>query len=401
MTFWQTTVAGAPDIWMMFYTMAAVFAAARCVTLRSWRWAAVAGFLAGAVGGSKYPSLIIPATLAIVFLVECRSIWLAAISSLASFVAGAWPLLRNAWWTGDPFFPYASNLFKPRTMNTFTLAASVADTHKASAQHGVLGWLEYPFRLVLDGQNYGVGHYFGPLILIFAPLLLLAYRATPLFRIAAWTWAAMFLSNLASSQMGRFLLPVFGIALAITFSGVESISKLGPPILRWVCSASIIIFLLFGAASFAAYGRDFLPVSVGLESRQHFLERMAPNYQEISFANRILEGRQGVSLVFFQHLYYLRFNFLVGDPTSNWNLCPENFSTPDAMRSWLRSNDVRWIVKAGEYPPSVRASLEHLEADGYLRPIASVQTQDFINWRITGEKVQVDVRILEVRQPAP
>jgi hypothetical protein len=49
----------------------------------------------------------------------------------------------------------------------------------------------------------------------------------------------------------------------------------------------------------------------------------------------------------------------------------------------------------------VRASLEHLEADGYLRPIASVQTQDFINWRITGEKVQVDVRILEVRQPAP
>jgi hypothetical protein len=269
--FWQMTVSGAPDIWMMFYTIAAIFAAARGISLRSLRWAAVAGFLAGAVGGSKYPSLVIPATLAIVFLAESRSLWLAIISSVASFTAGAWPLLRNAWWTGDPFFPYASNLFKPRTMNTYTLAETLVDTHKASGQHGILGWLEYPFRMVLDGQKYGVGHYFGPLVLLFVPLLLLAYRPTPLFRVAAWIWAAMFLSNQASSQMSRFLLPVFGIALAITFSGVESVSKLGRPILRLACTASIAIFLLFGAASFAAYARDFLPVSVGMESREHFL----------------------------------------------------------------------------------------------------------------------------------
>jgi 4-amino-4-deoxy-L-arabinose transferase-like glycosyltransferase len=399
--FWQMTVAGAPDIWMTFYTTAAVLAAARGITLRSMRWAALAGFLAGAAAGSKYPSWMIPATLAVVFLVECRSFWLAAISSLAAFSSGIWPLVRNAWWTGDPFFPYASKLFPPRTMNTYTLAEVVADTHKMAAHQTIVAWAEYPFRMVLDGANYGVGHYFGPLVLIFAPLLFFAYRPTPLFRSAAWVWAVMFVSNQYSSQMARFLLPVFAIALAITFAGVETVSKLDRPLIRLGCRISIGIFLLFGTASYAAYAKDFLPVSVGLESRERFLDRMAPNYQEISFVNRALEGKPGVTLVNFQHLYYLRVNFVVGDPTSNWLLYPKDFESSDAMLEWLRTNDIRWIVKVGEYPMALREVLGGLEAEGILRPVDSAQMEDFAGWRISEEKINVVMQIMEVRQPAP
>jgi hypothetical protein len=401
MMFWQMAVGGSPDIWILFYANLAILAASRGITLRSLRWAAVAGFLAGAAGGSKYPALVIPATLVIVFLVECRSFWLAMTSSLAALAAGVWPLIRNARWTGDPFFPYASNLFKPHTMNTFTLARTLTDTHKGAEHQGFLDWVEYPFRMILDGNNFGVGHYFGPLVLILAPILLVAYRPTPVFRAAAWVWAAVFLSNQATSQMGRFLVPVFGIALAISFAGVESVSKLERPILRWVCSGSIALFLLFGAASFAAYGADFLPVSVGLESREHFLLRMSPNYQEVSFTNRVLEGKPGKTLVFFRLFYYLRVNYVMGDPSSNWHLYPEDFSTPQGMLKWLHANDVRWVVEVQEHPSSVRAALVGLETEGALLPVALSQAEDFIGWRIAGEKRQVSVRILEVRQPTP
>ena len=399
--FWQMTVAGAPDLWMTFYTTLAVLAAARGIALRSIRWAMLAGFLAGAAAGSKYPALIIPAALAIVFLLECRSFWLATVSSLGACIAGVWPLVRNAWWTGDPFFPYAPRLFPPHTMNTYTLAAVIADTHKADAHQGFVAWAEYPFRMVLDGANYGVGHYFGPLVLVFAPLLVVSYRPTPLFRVAAWVWATMFLSNMLSLQMARFLLPVFGIALAITFAGVESSAKISRPLVRVGYNVSVAIFLLFGAASFASYGKDFLPVSVGLEPREHFLERMSPNYQEVSFTNRVLEGKPGASLVFFRHLYYLDTNFVVGDPTSNWLLYPNQFETADAMLGWLRTYNVRWVVKAPGYPPSVRDAMEGLEARGILQPVASAQMEDFIGWRIAGERTQIGVQILEVRQSSP
>jgi hypothetical protein len=399
--FWQMTVAGSPDIWMTFYAMVAVLAAARGITLRSVRWAALAGFLAGAAAGSKYPVWIIPATLAIAFLVECRSFWLATVSSLAAFAAGLAPLIRNALWTGNPFFPYASNLFPPRVMNTFALSETLSDTHRMVGHEGIIGWAEYPFRVVLDGQAYGVGHYFGPLVLVFAPLLLMAYRPAPLFRIAAWVWAAMFLLNQATTQMGRFLLPVFGIALAITFAGVESFSKIGRPFVRLMCNASVAVFLIVGAGAFAAYGKDFLPVSVGLESREHFLEREAPNYQETSFANRVLDGKPGATLVFFQHLYYLKMNYVVGDPASNWNLYSEQYATPEAMLGWLRKYDVRWILKLTDYPDAVNDALERLESEGILRPVATAQVEEFEGWRIDGEKIRVGTSILEVRQPQP
>jgi hypothetical protein len=255
--------------------------------------------------------------------------------------------------------------------------------------------------MVLDGRNYGVGHYFGPIVLAFAPLLLMAYRPTPLFRVAAWVWAAMFLGIQSSSQMSRFLLPVFGIALAITFAGVESVSRIGRPFIRLTCNAAVVIFLLFGAAAFAAYGKDFLPVSVGFESREHFLAREAPNYQEISFANKVLDGKPGVALVFFQHLYYLRTDFVVGDPVSNWNLYPEDYVTPEKMLVWLRKYDVRWILKSPVYPPPVSDVMQRLESEGILRPVAAVQVEDFNGWRIDGEKIQVAMSILEVRPSKP
>jgi hypothetical protein len=400
-SFWQMTVAGSPDIWIMFYTTLAMLAAARAIALRSLRWATLAGFLAGAAAGAKYPAWIIPITLAAVFLVECRSFWLAAVSSLAACAAGFAPLIRNAIWTGNPFFPYASNVFSPQKMNAYTLASTLADTHNSPAHPGILGWLEYPFRVVLNGQSYGVGHYFGPTVLAFAPLLLIAYRRGPLFRVAAWVWAAMFLSNAVTSEMGRFLLPVFGIALAITFAGVETVSKLGRPFVRLTCNASVALFLFLGAGAFVAYGRDFLPVSVGLESREHFLEREAPNYQETSFANKVLNGKPGPTLVFFQHLYYLRINFAVGNPDSNWDLYPEQYATPEAMLEWLRKNDVRWIVRPPEYPDPVAGALEGLESEGILEPVAAADVEDFSGWRIEGEKMRVAMRILEVRPQQP
>ena len=384
--FWQMTVAGAPDLWITFYATLTILAAARGITLHSTKWAALAGFLAGAAAGAKYPVWIIPITLAAIFLVECRSFWLAAASSAAAFVTGLAPLVRNAVWTGNPFFPFASNLFPYHKMNASTLAATMLDTHISVQHPGFAHWIEYPFQMVLGGSDYGVGYYFGPIILAFAPLLLIAYRRGPLFRVGAWVWAAMFFSNMATSQMGRFLLPVFGIALAITFVGVETVSKISRPLVRFTCNASVAIFLLLGAGGLVTYGRDFLPVSVGLELREHFLERQAPNYQATSFANGVLNGKSGATLVFFQHVYYLQIPFVVGNPDSNWELYSEDYATPETMLEWMRKNNVRWILNPLDYPEPISGAFQRLESQGILRPVASTQVEDFTGWRIEGRE---------------
>jgi hypothetical protein len=401
MVFWQMTVAGAPDIWIMFYCTAAVLAAARSVSARSSNWAILAGFLAGAAGGSKYPAMVIPLALFVLLLLETRSFRISFASALAAVAAGVWPLLRNAWWTGDPVFPFLSRLLAPGNFNPYTFASVLADTHPAASHSGFISWIEYPFRLVLQGQYYGVGHYFGPLVLVFAPLLFFAFRPTPLFRVGAGTWAAVFFTNIFTSQMARFLLPVFAIALVFVFAGAETIMMKGQPIPRWACATTIVVFLFFGAASYALYARDFLPAGLSIEPREHFLQRLAPNYQEVSFVNLALEGKPGAALVFFRHVYYLRVNMVDGAPQSSWLVDPEKLRTPESMLVFLRKSDVRWIVRTGDYPEPIREPLQKLELSGDLRPFASAVANDFSGWRVEGGRESVSVQILEVRPQGP
>ncbi len=399
--FWQMTVAGAPDIWMVFYTTLATLAAARCIPIRSRGLAVLAGFFAGAAAGSKFTAWAIPAALTLVLLVETRSLLMSVASAFAALLAGAGSLLRNFWWTGDPFFPFLTRSLTPHNVNPYALAAVLADTRPIASHGSVISWAAYPVLLVLQGQKYGAGHYFGPLVLAFAPLLILAYRPTPLFRIAACVWAGMFLSSIDPPQMARFLLPVFAIALAMAFAGAESASRVGPRLLRTACWASISVFLLFGAVSYGVYARTFLPVSIGLESREHFLARVSPNYQEVSFINHSLAGQPGTALVFLRYVYYLRVNYLQGDPQYSWQVDPGKLQTAGAVLDWLRQSGVRWIVKTGEYPLPLRRSLEELQTQGMFQLVASAQTEDFEGFRIEGNKTQVMVQILEVRPAKP
>jgi hypothetical protein len=401
MVFWQMTVAGAPDIWIMFYCTIAILAAARSISAHSASCAILAGFFAGAAGGSKYPALVIPIALCVLLALEIRSLRFFFSFAIAAVVAGVWPFVRNAWWTGDPVFPFLSHYLTPNNFNPYTFASVQADTHIAASHGGFISWIEYPFRLVLQGQTYGVGHYFGPLVLVFAPLLFLAYRPTPLFRVGAGVWGAVFIANIFTSQMARFLLPVFAIALAFAFAGAETIIRNGRPVLRWACTATIVVFLFFGAASYALYARDFLPAGLGIEPREHFLERLAPNYQEVSFVNSALDGKPGTAMVFFRHVYYLRVVALDGDPNASWLVDPEKLRAPESMLAFLRKSDVRWVVRTGDYPEPIREPFHKLEISGDLLPFASGVANDFSGWRVEGGRESVSVQILQVRPQGP
>jgi hypothetical protein len=399
--FWQMSVSGSPDIWMTFYTTLAILAAARCVPLQSARLAMLAGFFAGAAAGSKFTAWVIPTALTLILLVETRSLRPSALCAFTAFLAGSGSLLRNFLWTGDPFFPFLTRSLTPHNVNSYALAAVLADTRPIASHGSVLSWVAYPVLLVLKGEKYGAGQYFGPLILVFAPLLVLAYRATPLFRIAGCVWAGTLLSNMDPPQMARFLLPIFAIALTMAFAGAESISRISPGLPRLACTVSILGFLSFAAVSYGYYAKNFIPASVGLESREHFLSRVSPNYEVVSFVNRTLEGQPGTVLVFFRYVYYLRVNYLQGDPALSWEVDPDKLQTSGELLDWLSKSGVRWIVKTGEFPVLLRRPLEDLQTQGIVQPVATEQTEDFEGFRIEGKKSKVISQILEVRQTKP
>jgi hypothetical protein len=78
------------------------------------------------------------------------------------------------------------------------------------------------------------------------------------------------------------------------------------------CAATLAVFGLFCLASDAIYAKAFLPVSVGLESKDAFLDRMAPDYQASKFVNSAVAAQEGNTLLFFRHLYYVKTPYVNG-----------------------------------------------------------------------------------------
>lgn len=398
MVYWQMSTSGCPDIWMAFYTTLVVLTVARAVQTARQHWWLVAGVFAGAVAGAKYTGYVVPVALVACCFVAVRSWKWAALSGLCALPAGILPLVRNAWWTGDPFFPFLTQWLNPARVNTYALRAIVADTHAGAYHQTLASMIAYPFVLSLKGNLYGVGHYFGPLVLAFAPLLLLSFRKKFLACAAAGIWAAVLMSNALTSQMARFLLPVFPLALALVFSGVAEGFRRGR-IIRLGCQGTLLLFLAFGLGSQALYARDFLPVVLGLEKQEAFLQRMAPDYAIAALINRSL-GERGEVMVFFRHLYYLRAPFIEGRPENSWLMDPDRIVDSRELLNFLHGKNVRWVVKAPDYPSPLAASFQVLEDEGKLRPLFSADVPTFEGFRIYGRRISVRVVILEVASSA-
>jgi hypothetical protein len=327
--------------------------------------------------------------------------------STAMFLAGAlaagiWPYARNFWWTHDPVFPFLMGRFAPENMNRYTLASMLADTGQRDGR-SFFEILKFPFFAAVDHAHAGFWQFFGPLCLVFAPLTLwraFGRRREPLWRVIFCVWILGSIGIGLTSGMTRFLLPIFPIALAATFAGVATLDKVKWRFAIATSTLSITAYLLVCFAGLLVYEHSAFAAAIGKTAREVYLVQHAPDYGKAQFVNQVLAGKGGQerALVFFRHVYYLRVPFLYGDPTASWMIDPDRLNTPEAWLVFFRAHNVRWVVRAPQYPPAVATALEELERRGSLAPIAQGETNDLEGMRLLGAHQAMAIVILRVNK---
>jgi hypothetical protein len=397
--FWQISSAGAPDLWMAFFATLGVVVISHCKELPKSSQAFLVGALAGAVAGAKYTGCIVAASLAVAYYREARSVPRLFFFVTAALGTGVWPFARNLVWTGDPVFPFLMRWLSPARVNGYTLASYLADTG-AGEHTNVWQILKFPFFAAINPLHPGFWQYLGPLVLAFAPLLILVVRSTPAWRATLTVWILSALGIGATSGMTRFLLPVLPIALVAVLAGVAQLTPAGWHRARYFAIATVCSFLLFGIAGLLVYERSALSVAAGFTSKEEYLRNHSPDYETSQFINQVLTGREaeGKALVFFRHTYYLRVPFVYGDPAASWAVDPAKMQTPREWRELFRVQGVHWVVRSPEYPPAIAAPLGELESQGRLVPIAESEVSDFQGLRISGERQSRLVVILQLRE---
>ena len=396
--FWQITSAGAPDLWMAFFAAMGVLVIARCRPEERPVLALLAGVISGGVAGTKYTGCIIAASMALAFVWQTRSLRRLAVFFGGALSAGIWPFARNALWTGDPVFPFLLGRLAPERVNAFALAGIRADTGAAAAK-GFWQLVKFPFFADVDTAHLGFWQFMGPVCVMFAPLILLAARNTPLWRTTFIVWLASSIGIGASAGMTRFLMPVLPLAMAAAIAGVAALSEKEWRFARGLSIASIAGFLLMGAGGLLMYGRSAAAAAAGFTSRESYLLQRAPDYPKAEFVNKSLAGKGGAgrALVFFRHVYYVRVPFVYGDPAASWAVDPDRLKTAKSWEAFFRGENIRWVVRASDYPSEIAGPLLQLEASGKLVPIAQTAVTDFSGNRFWGVRDTSPVVILQVK----
>ncbi|HLZ14314.1 MAG TPA: DUF1420 family protein [Candidatus Acidoferrum sp.] len=394
--FWQMTTAGAPDMWMALFAAVGVLAILRAAETRKMVFVVVAGCCAGGLAGAKYTGLLLAAALLCAFLMEMRSAAKSAIFFVVAVAAGIWPYLRNWKWTGNPVFPFLVERFGPQHANQNVIRAVLADTGASDAK-SIWRLLQFPFFAAVDQTHLGFWQMLGPLVLCFAPLIILAAKNTRLWRIALVVWILGTIGIGATSGMARFTLPLLPIALAASFASVALLPERGRRVSYLAASALVAAYGVLGLCGLAVYTRPALAVATGVTSRENYLRERAPDFQATEFVNERLAGEPGDGkvLVTFSHTYYLARPFVNGNPVEIWFL--ESNSGPAEFYDFLQRETVKWVLRDGEYPAPQRELYLTLESQQKLVPCGSAVAQDFTGNRLPGIRVSLPLTMMCVK----
>ena len=396
--FWQISSSGAPDIWMAFFTSAAVIVLCQKKISGTWRQALLAGLLTGGIAGAKYTGCLVAAGLAAAIAIEYRSVRSVSLLCLGSVLTGIWPYLRNFDWTGDPVFPFLAKALTPERVNSFALASLRA--HTGASQSGHFGQLlPFVFFAGMRQGSLGFWDFFGPIVFALAPLWIATFGNCHKWRVPTVVWCVSAIAVFYASGLPRFLLPVFPLALAFTAAGLDSSQQKGWKITNCFASGLVILMWIFGGAGLAMYSWEPVATALGIVREVNYLEERRPEYQEAEAINRVLasQAKGGKTLLFLRHMYSLDVPFLNGDPATSWMINPDRLRTPQDWEIFFHKEGITFVARSPNYPEAIEAPLTEMESKGDLVPVAQSVVQDFQGMRIQGVRADVSVVILKVK----
>jgi hypothetical protein len=204
------------------------------------------------------------------------------------------------------------------------------------------------------------------------------------------------------------LLPLLPIALGASIAGIALATQNRWRGLRALALLSLGGFMVVGFAALLLYARPALAAAAGRNTQENYLAANAPDYQRSQFLNRELERlgqfnfgfastnpkiRHSRTLIFINHLYYIRVPYFNGDPEDSWEMNPEMLR---ADADWFRlfeKHQIRWVLKSPDYPAPLADSLQRLEQEGVLQACASGEVDSFSGNRIEGIRVREPITL--------
>jgi 4-amino-4-deoxy-L-arabinose transferase-like glycosyltransferase len=337
-----------------------------------------------------------------------------AFAVIAILIGGGW-YLRNIFWTGNPVYPFAYEIFGGKGWTLEMAKGYARDQAAFGFGRGALDFLLLPWRLAMAPLNFRqpfwplpsvplqngatgafeVGpqvlqSFVGPPLLAFGLPLVFMQRKPRLIGFLLWTFAVFWVFWFATSQQIRYLLPTLALLCLCCGWGVLRLSARSA-LLKWTCALTLALWFVFVPAQTLWRMRDVLPVVSGAEAPEQYLARTFPGYSAMQWASQNTPQDARFAVYGEPRCFYLqRDYFFADDPHNNlidYGAIHSGAQLVAALQK-LGATHVLWNTQPernggfGGAPPQI----EEAVSDGTLQQI--FEARDYRVYRITGGKTR-------------
>jgi hypothetical protein len=302
------------DLFVTFFTLAAIYSFFRWSEDRLTAWLILCGLFSGSAAACKYTALLATplGCLGILWLANRsgngarKTLRRLALYVAAALIAGSPFYLKNWIVTGNPLYPFFYGIFGGRGWDGDQARLYDLLIQNLGMGRNLLDYLLLPWNLSLrakmDTEFDGI---LGPIFLLTLPFLAALRRwETPLRMILTYALLTFFFWA-SSAQQIRYLIPLFPL-LALVVGAILTRYRSRKMIF------GLLLCIVAGSLAFNGYhiAREFikinpLRVAVGLESRDHFLSRTLPTYTMYRFVNQALPPDARIFLIYMKNYTFL------------------------------------------------------------------------------------------------
>lgn len=305
------------DLFVVLYSLAALFAYANWMDKGRRGWLVLAGAFTGAALSSKYTALLLPFLGVLGVLAASRrreETDRQALENLLLYLApvailGTPFYLKNLVLTGNPFHPFLYGLFGGKGWDAEQAHLYDALVEDLGMGRGWLDYLMLPWNLSLraEANSPHFDGILGPAFLFTLPFLIGVRQISAPLKAALAFSLLWFLFWTSSAQLMRYLSPVFPF-LAVAVGVI--LSRYRPRPGRW--TFGLLTAIVAGSLAFCGYhiAREFrktepLGVIVGAESRGDYIARNVPVSRMYTYLDLHLPSRSKVFLIYMRNYTYL------------------------------------------------------------------------------------------------
>lgn len=256
--------------------------------------------------------------------------------------------MKNLLMTGNSFFPLFFETLGGKGWTNGVNEVLLSSMYSFGYGRSILSFISLPFTMTLKGTPFFHGFLIGPLILSFSPFALLdKVNIKKVLLLCSIAFVYVFLWFMGTQQ-ARFLFPILPVLMLLTVLGFEKIVKFHK---KWVGHIAKFIIVLFIISSFRVVvsnvGRSFKVVT-GMETKDEFLSKMAPDYVPALWMNENLKKDDKVLFYGFGQ-YYLNIPYMAGGYGVQGNLDYSAFKNTEAFYQKVRSLGITHVYNLDQY----------------------------------------------------